>query len=210
MPTYCVSPFTHAPMFLHTLVYAGVEAVMLDNEHAVIPPEELKTALKILAGKARAIVRPEVTSLEAVERYWALGVRSFLLPKVEDVEMMTAIAARIGELAGDGLDRLSVIPLLESQAALDRIEQIAAIPQVGVMELGPFDLSRDLGVADFRTNPSFLELLDSQVRRIAATGKGAGLYMLPEWASRLRDAPLELVNIGAYEIIGAYLKMLPR
>jgi len=197
MPTYCVSPFTHAPMFLHTLVYAGVEAVMLDNEHAVIPPEELKTALKILAGKARAIVRPEVTSLEAVERYWALGVRSFLLPKVEDVEVMTAIAARIGELAGDGLDRLSVIPLLESQAALDRIEQIAAIPQVGVMELGPFDLSRDLGVADFRTNPSFLELLDSQVRRIAATGKGAGLYMLPEWASRLRDAPLELVNIGA-------------
>ncbi|MET0295136.1 MAG: aldolase/citrate lyase family protein [Phenylobacterium sp.] len=210
MPTYCVTPFTHTRFFLHTLLYAGVEAVMLDNEHGAIPPAELKAALAVLAGKARAIVRPEVTSVEAVERYWDLGARCFLLPKVEDLEILAAVAARVGELAGGELDRLSVIPLIESQAALDRIEQIAAIPQVGTLELGPFDLARDLGVADFRTSPAFVDLMETQIRRIAATGKGAGLYMLPDWAERLRDAPLELISLGVYEIVGDYLKRLPR
>jgi len=208
MVKFCINAFGHSPILLMALLHVGVDTIMLDNEHEIIPPDELKRALQILDGKARAIVRPETSSVEMVDKYWDMGVRSFLMPKVEDIDELARIGERIGELAGDSIDAYSLIPLLESRAALDKVEQVAAIPQVGTINLGPYDLAQEMGVTDYRNDPALLDFLETAVRRIAATGKPAGLYVLPEWRERFRDAPLEHYSIGVHEAVGGYLALL--
>ena len=205
MPSYCVNAFTHSPMFLRALLHVGVKMIMLDNEHVLIPPEELREALGILDGKARAVVRPETSSVEMVDKYWAMGARSLLMPKIEDVALLRRIADRVGELAGDALDDYSLIPLLESRAAMDKVEEVAAIPQIRTINLGPYDLALEMGVKDYRGDPAFIGYLEQCVRRIDATGKAAGLYVLPEWMERFRATPLKQFNLGAHEMIAGFM-----
>jgi len=208
MVKFCINAFSHSPILLMALLHVGVDTIMLDNEHEIIPPDELKKALQILEGKARAVVRPETSSVEMVDKYWNLGVRSFLMPKVEDIDELARIGGRIGELAGDSIDTYSLIPLLETRAALDMVEQVAAIPQVGMINLGPYDLAQEMGVTDYRNDPALLDFLEAAVQRVAATGKPAGLYVLPEWRGRFRDAPLEQYSIGVHEAVAGYLALL--
>jgi len=202
----CVSPFSHSPLLLQALVYMGVDAVMLDNEHGVIPEDELLAALAALAGKARAIVRPEQTSIAMAEKYWTLGARSLLLPKVEDFSELADIIAHVRALAGDEWNERTVVPLLESRATLDRVEELGGIDGLATVSIGPYDLSLDMGVSDMRTDPVLIDYLEDRIITLDRAGLKVSIYMLPEWMPRLGELPISQYNIGVHEMVGAFLK----
>ena len=65
---------------------------------------------------------------------------------------------------------------VESQAAIDNLEKMLAVPGVDAVLVGPHDLSCNLGVPEDFTNPIFQEALRSIFTKARAAGVGAGIH----------------------------------
>ncbi len=153
------------------MALGGFDFVVIDLEHA---PLDLQTAyLQIGAAQAAgmpALVRiPEVTA-GFVQRVLDAGADGLLIPHVDTpADARAAVAAArfppVGHRGAgftsragrwglvDGADYLrhgnetvAVIPQLESRTAVDNTSEIAAVPGVTALFLGPADLALSLGV----------------------------------------------------------------
>jgi 4-hydroxy-2-oxoheptanedioate aldolase len=77
----------------------------------------------------------------------------------------------------------AVIPIIEDRAALDHLDEIAAVDGVDILEIGPYDLSRSLGdPGKAYTSPLVLEALEALVDAARRHGKAvkAPLWPMPE------------------------------
>jgi 4-hydroxy-2-oxoheptanedioate aldolase len=74
---------------------------------------------------------------------------------------------------GEANARVAVIPMIETREALAAVEEIAAVPGVDALFVGPFDLSVALGLppGDNDGKPAF----DEAIARVAAAAKKAGV-----------------------------------
>jgi 2-dehydro-3-deoxyglucarate aldolase/4-hydroxy-2-oxoheptanedioate aldolase len=91
--------------------------------------------------------------------------------------------------AADRHRELLGIVQVESRAALDEVEAMAAVEGIDVLFVGPTDLSHALGVPGRIDDPSY----DAAIRRVAAAaraqGKAAGVLVWgPDDATRYREA----------------------
>ena len=89
-------------------------------------------------------------------------------------------ACRFG-LDSGALDRANdetlCVVQIESAAAVDAADDIAAIDGVDVLFIGPRDLSHDLGVPGDITAPAYVEALDAVLAAARRHGKAAGLLV---------------------------------
>ena len=72
-------------------------------------------------------------------------------------------------------DETLVIVQIESQAGLDAIEEIASVPHLDVVLIGPQDLSISLGLHGEFTHPDFVEALRKVVTACAKHGVATGM-----------------------------------
>src|SRR4051812_936186 len=66
---------------------------------------------------------------------------------------------------------------VESRAAVEAIDDLAAIDGVDVLFVGPADLSHDLGIPGAFTDPGFVATLDHVADVARANGKAAGMLV---------------------------------
>ena len=66
---------------------------------------------------------------------------------------------------------------IESAAAVDAADDIAALDGVDVLFVGPRDLSHDLGVPGDITAPAYTQALDSVLAAAQRHGKAAGMLV---------------------------------
>jgi 2-keto-3-deoxy-L-rhamnonate aldolase RhmA len=89
-------------------------------------------------------------------------------------------ACRFG-LDPGALDRadeeILVIVQIESAAAVEAADEIAALEGVDVLFIGPRDLSHDLGVPGDTTAPAFVEALETVLAAGKRHGKACGLLV---------------------------------
>ena len=67
--------------------------------------------------------------------------------------------------------RVHVTIMLETAGAFDRLDEIAAVPGIDALTLGPTDLAQDLGVLG---TPAQREVLDEHRRRLVAAAHKHG------------------------------------
>jgi citrate lyase subunit beta / citryl-CoA lyase len=155
---------------------AGADAVIIDLEDAVSPPDK--------AGARDDVVRwldatggncPGVyVRINGGDTPWftddlaALAnrpdVRGVVLPKAADTSVLAAIRAH----ARDGLP---VIPLLESAAGFAAIHEIAAMPGVERLVFGTIDFQLDTGIEDDGEALSYFRSLMTFASRVAGIGR---------------------------------------
>jgi 4-hydroxy-2-oxoheptanedioate aldolase len=136
-----------------------------------VPWNEPGIVGRMLDAGAMGIVAPMIQSVAEAEqlvaacRYPPLGRRS-LGP------------VRVGARDGMGYvssanDRVTVIPMIETVEALACVEDIAAVPGVDALFVGPFDLSFSLGLppGDNDGKPAF----DNAISRVNAAAKARGI-----------------------------------
>lgn len=136
-----------------------------------IPWNEPGIIGRMLDAGAMAIVAPMIQNAEDCRqlvhacRYPPVGGRS-LGP------------IRVGAHQGLGYvstanDKISVIPMIETKEALEAVEEIAAVPGVDALFVGPFDLSMALGLppGDNDGEPAF----DAAIKRVNDAAKANGL-----------------------------------
>jgi len=177
---------------------AGFDWLLLDTEHS---PNDLESVLSQLQAAApydtTPIVRVPWNDMVTIKRVLDIGTQSLLIPYVSSAqEAKDAVAytryppagvrgvagttrasrfGRVKDYAKRAHEELCVLVQVETQAALDHIEAIAAIEGVDGIFIGPADLHASLGYTGETANPKVKPLIDDAIRRIRKAGKAPGI-----------------------------------
>lgn len=189
---------TASPAVVECLGCAGLDFVILDNEHS--PVEAETTAAMVRAAELQNVTplaRVREISRPAILKLLDVGVQGLIIPDVrgtEDVRRVVDYAkyAPVGRRGfcpsrKDGwgtdpqcgvLDTMAhfnqetlVIPQCETAEALSDIETIAAMDGVDGIFIGPFDLSISMGMPGDFENPQFRAALARILSACRAAGK---------------------------------------
>ncbi len=202
----------HNPAILPVLKAAGLHFARVDMEHSSPSMETIADmALLARAIDFPIVVRPPEANREWITRLLDAGVWNLHCPQVDTAEQAAEIvaasrytpmgsrgmAALTGgtdyETGGTTAERLAfaneqvfVTVMLESGGAFDHLDEIASMPGIDALTLGPTDLAQDLGV--FGT-PDQSRVLDERRHMIleAANKYGKTCAMLVSSAEQARQ-----------------------
>lgn len=187
------------------LAGAGFDWLVLDTEHA---PNELPNVfnqLQSMVGYAtQPVVRVPWNDAVTLKRFLDIGTQSFLIPMVQDAEEARAAVAatryppdgirgyavasratrfgRIGDYFTRYADEMCVLVQVETMEALERVEEIAAVPGVDGIFIGPGDLSASMGLLHQPTHPKVVEAIEDGLKRITAAGNRGGVLVVGDEA----------------------------
>jgi len=193
--------------------HGGFDALWLDAEHAGIGMKDIELAT--LAAKVYGMdpfVRLPATDYASIMRPLEAGAGGLMISMVSSpAEVERAVRwAKFWPRGERGLNggnrdgRFGLTPLpeyvaavnastflgvqIETAGALATAAEIAAIPDVDLLFVGPSDLSQVLGVPGDFENPRCFEAIESIARACASAGKPWGVFSRgPEYAIRMRD-----------------------
>ena len=185
------------------LANAGFDFVLFDTQHST---DDIKGLARAVAGTRGSDASPivRVGDLRPDQICYALdiGAKGIVVPMVntaqeaadmvqwcrypfEGVRSSAGMRGEWGEFKSyreymDAVNaQLLIIPMIETQEALDGIDDILAVPGIDVLLVGPSDLSINIDVPLDYTNPKYHAALD----RIAAACKKAdvapGMFFVP-------------------------------
>ena len=207
---------------------SGFDWILLDTEHS---PNDLESVLQQLQATApyptHPVVRVPWNDMVTIKRYLDIGAQSLLIPYVQNAEEAKAAVAytrypsagvrgvagatratrfgRVKDYAKRAHEEICVLVQVETQAALDNLERIAAVEGVDGVFIGPADLHASLGYTGEIANPKVKPLIDDAIRRIRKAGKAPGI-LTPNEA----DAKHWLGCGGLFVAVGADVGILAR
>jgi 4-hydroxy-2-oxoheptanedioate aldolase len=219
-----------SPVAAEIAARAGFDWLVLDLEHGAGGRD---TTLAQLLAAARVPVLVRVPSATSEELGWVLdfGAAGLVIPRVGGVAEAAAAVDRsryAGErglhggvrAAGFGLDpgylaradgeRVAMVQI-ETRGALEQAAEIAALPGVDVLFLGPYDLGHALGLPP---GPETVEMQRTAERVASAAreaGKAAAVFLgEPGLASRYRELGFTLIASGSAAglLAGTYAQRL--
>lgn len=187
-----------SPVSSEALSLIGFDWLLFDTEHAAVDLAAVQPLLQAAAAGASApVVRPAWNDKVLIKRALDMGAQTLLIPFVETPEEAAAAVAATryppggirGVAGGTRASRfgltsdyfqvadqeICVLVQLETTAALSRLEEIAAVPGVDGIFIGPSDLSASMG---YLGQPGALEVqivLKETATRIRSTGKVPGI-----------------------------------
>jgi 2-keto-3-deoxy-L-rhamnonate aldolase RhmA len=199
---------------------AGFDVLLVDLEHGAGGREP--TLAQLQAARAPVIVR--VPGADSEETGWVLdhGAAGVLVPRVQGIrdaaraEAATRYsgargldpgsrAAGFGRDAtyGDRADDEHVVMIqIETRGALEAVEEIATLPGVDALFVGPYDLGAALGVTPGAATPEVQEAAGRVAAAARAAGKAAAVYLGDTaLAPTYRELGFTLVSAGFTSVL---------
>ncbi len=200
---------------------SGYDWILLDTEHTPSELPDVIAQMRVLTdASTEAIVRPAWNDPVLLKRLLDAGARSLLIPFVQtEGEAMAAVRAirypphgirgvsvssranrygRLTDYFARVHDELCLLVQIETRAALDNLEAIAAVDGVDGIFIGPSDLAADLGNLGNPAHPDVQAAIRSAVERCRAAGKAAGtLAPVEDDARRYLGWGYTFVAVGA-------------
>lgn len=191
------------PLVVEMCAHLGFDWLLLDTEHSPMDALGVLPLLQAAAPyPASAIVRPGSLNVPEIKKLLDFGTQTILVPMVQDAEEAALAVAAVeyppagirgvsgmtratafGDLAGyhkAAREEIAVIVQVETLGAMNAIEDIAAVPGVDGIFVGPADLAAALGHAGEPGHPEVRDAVVDAVRRIVAAGKPAGFLSADE------------------------------
>ncbi len=180
---------------------AGYDWSVVDLEHgAGTESELLHQLLAIQATPTAAVVRVVSAERMRVGRVLDLGADGLMIPRLETVSDVADTVswmryppagirgvaagtrgAGYGTVAhpliGTLNERILGVFQVESPAAVEAADEVAAIDGVDVLFVGPADLSHSMGIPGAFGDPAFTAALERVAAAAIAHGKGAGILL---------------------------------
>jgi 2-keto-3-deoxy-L-rhamnonate aldolase RhmA len=209
------------PLVAEAVGHAGFDFGVLDMEHS---PLDLGGLVQLLqaVGNTRMlpVVRVPWNEPVVTKRVLDAGATTLLFPFVQSAdEAAAAVAAtryppqgqrgmagvsratRYGtqvDFARTANDTMGVIAQLETPAALDALDAIAAVPGVDALFIGPADLSATMGLPGQPMHPQVMDRMTRAARRAAEIGMPMGtLGGSAQEVVQYRAAGFSYVAVGA-------------
>ena len=180
---------------------AGLDFVIIDLEHGAGDESRLlELLLAAERGGAHALVRVESAVRERTTRALDLGAEGVVCPRVDDAAAAAAWVAALRYGAGPGARGVALgtrgagyglagdtvaharehvvgVVQIESPAAVEACEAIAAVDGVDVLFVGPQDLSFNLGVPFALDSPTYLAAVERVRAAAGRHAKACGLLV---------------------------------
>lgn len=157
-----------SPNVAEALGYTPLDFLFIDRQHGPPIQETLENVVRAAdLNDLPVIVRVPKDATEMITYLLDFGVRGIVLPQIDGPEAVleasshvryrdgrslatTTRAARFGETDRDRYleyanDDLALIPMIETEAALENVGEIAALEETSALVVGPADLSAAIG-----------------------------------------------------------------
>ncbi|MDP6665913.1 MAG: aldolase/citrate lyase family protein [Dehalococcoidia bacterium] len=185
------------------LADSGFDFLLFDTQHTPVEIKQLNPALQAMRGKKAApIIRVSSNRVDLICFALDAGARGIVVPMVntkEEAEAMVSACkyAPDGERSSSGVrgewgefsdyrtymdaanEELLIIPMIETQQAIDNIDEILSVPGIDVLLVGPSDLSIELGVPLGYTTDTYQAGLDRIAAACKSHGVVPGMYFVP-------------------------------
>ncbi len=205
---------TAEPQLIEYVGMLGWDFLVFDAEHGTLQPREVEdlcraieprgvtpmvrvttndapTILRYLDTGAHGVHVPWVNSAAEAERavrsvkYTPRGIRGLAGSRASEWGLREPIGAYVERANRETL----VVIQVETQAAIDAIDDYLAIDGIDVLFLGPTDLSQSLGHPGDLRHPDVLAAMDRVADAVIGTGVTLGIYagsvdMTREWLDR--------------------------
>jgi 2-keto-3-deoxy-L-rhamnonate aldolase RhmA len=146
---------------LGAICASGYDWLMLDGEHASVGFAELAAMLREIGGQLPCYARVRTLDAEHVKHALAHGAYGIIVPNV-DTAAQAEECVRL--VRTSQWPSAKVVVQAESADAVYHINEIVAVPGIEWVLVGPYDLTRSLGIPEQFDSPVF----DAAVRAIEA------------------------------------------
>ena len=177
-----------SPSVAELLAESGPDCIVFDMQHGLWDRLSLEYAIGLVRHKTVPTVRSVDASDHAIGMVLDAGARALIVPMVDTADQARAVvrAAKYppqGGRSGGGTrpmldyksymananDELVVAVMIETATAVANAAEIAAVPGIDMLFIGPFDLAMSLG-----TFPDFGAKHEAAVQSVLAAAKAAG------------------------------------
>lgn len=183
-----------SPTIAELMVQQGCDAILFDLQHGLWTRPTLEAGIAAVRGKAVPLVRPQDDSFPAIGSALDAGALGLIVPMVESVEQARRIvmAAKYppeGRRSFGGIRpaidwkkkvpktnaAIFVAAMIETRKGLENAAEIAAVPGIDMLFIGPSDLSLAMGTfPDF--GPDHEAAMQSILQAARKSGKTCGLF----------------------------------
>ncbi len=185
------------------LADSGFDFLLFDTQHSPVESKQLIPALQAMRGKKAApIIRVSANRAELICFALDAGARGIVVPMVntkeEAIDIVTACRySPLGNRSHAGVfgewgeskdyrsyldmvnEGLLIIPMIETQQAIDNIDEILSVAGIDVLLVGPSDLSIELGVPLDYPCDTYQQALDKIAAACKNHGVVPGMYFIP-------------------------------
>jgi 2-dehydro-3-deoxyglucarate aldolase/4-hydroxy-2-oxoheptanedioate aldolase len=183
--------FEHAGISMAQVELATLAAKAYGMDHFVrLPATDYASVMRPLEAGAGGVMISMVRSASEAEqavrwaKFWPRGERGVNGGNRDGRFGLTPLA----EYMAAANDSTFVGIQIETAGAMESAAEIAAIPDVDLLFVGPSDLSQVLGVPGDFKNPKCFEAIRAIAKSCASANKPWGVYSRgPDYAERMRD-----------------------
>ena len=182
-----------SPMAAEVAAASGVDWVLVDCEHGAVSDDVVSATVVATGGYGvPTLVRVESAEHIRIGRALDAGAAGVMIPRSDSADHVRSVirhfdyppvgdrgVATYNRAARWGMDidavtgdrRAAAIIQIETRGALNDVDEIAGIPGVELLFVGPLDLSYALGIPRQFDHPEFLDALDT----VITAGRKAGV-----------------------------------
>jgi 4-hydroxy-2-oxoheptanedioate aldolase len=203
------------------LAQAGFDYLLIDGEHAPIPPAALPPlALAAERHGCPVVYRVQANRADLIKAALDVGVDGLMVPMVETPAEAAAIveAAKYPPAGRRGFgpwrasnyylalpayqaaanEHTALIPQIESAGAVECAAEIAAVPGIDALFVGPADLCGSLGLPVGSLEPLLIRALEQVVAAGRKAGRAIGIDATsPEKFARWAKMGFTLFTYGS-------------
>lgn len=212
----------YLPFFIRYAAHFQYDTIWFDLEHRAMTQREVQSVLAMCrAHDIDCMVRPPTLERSRLYRYLEDGATGFMMPFVSDAEAARQIVRAVKYppagnrgIDGAGLDadfgleawkpdstyladanaQTFITAQIETVEALENLEEIAAVPGIDVLFVGPADLGARLQAAGgMALDEAISKVAGAAARHGKAWGIPAGT---PELIARYREQGAQLLAYG--------------
>ncbi|KAH8675319.1 Pyruvate/Phosphoenolpyruvate kinase-like domain-containing protein [Xylariales sp. PMI_506] len=204
---------------------SGIDWVMVDCEHGNIGDAAMHEAVPAIAAcGVSPIVRIPGKEGWMIKRALDSGAHGILVPLLRSAEEAKEIVAAakfpptgqrgfgspfamgrfkpvptMTEYLQQANESLLTMVQIETREALGAVKEIAAVPGIDVLFVGPFDLGNNIGhpILNGHVKPELEEAIDNILIATHKAGKKAGYFATgPEDAKKLADKGYDMISVA--------------
>ncbi len=209
-----------SPVWPRVIKNCDLDFLFIDTEHIALDRSQVSWMCRTYS----AMGLPPIVRLKSPDPYEATmvlddGAAGIISPYTESVEQVLQLrgATKIRPLKGGRMNEIlggaklerdmkkylsnfnknNILVLnIESLPALNALDQILDVPEIDAVQIGPHDLTTNLGIPEQYDHPLYLKTIEEIFKKARAKGIGAGIHA---WGDI--DYQVRLLNMGANMLI---------
>ncbi|WCK54574.1 aldolase/citrate lyase family protein [Aneurinibacillus sp. Ricciae_BoGa-3] len=209
-------------MVAEIISLTAIDFVSIDMEHGAIDIADLRTIVPIYTSQGiPTVLRIASQHAAFISKVLDLGIDGVMVPQIQTAEEARAIveyskyaplgkrglggscaADGYGELAIDEFienenRRVTTIIQIETEQAIQNIDEIIEVQGIDLFYIGPFDLSQALGLPGKLDHPVVVRTIKELIYKVKEKGKPVGMHAPhPDFINRWKEHGVHYFTYG--------------